>query len=301
MAENNHLPQSISVSDIHFAFLVLLAKTNNITLEEQLSRIISPSIQAVIVCHTTDPGEKPAAATLPDCPCENGSCDKCGPHPSETGDEGAQTDAEDLVPCGGVEIPGVCETCEAVDDCKTRDPKAGCITAIMEKQPEPLRCRELSTIGHCQINGDCSRKTAEERAAVGCHVEIEIPKKPLTRKKPEKPAEEKKVVEKEETHCCDTCKGGHENPDVITMDCPDYSDVSSGKINGAKLREDTRRLGCKFWSAPGSPSKIPNVWGWCVARGCKSISSVDGICTTTGQKVKDMTYCPTQHLIGEKP
>ena len=100
---------------------------------------------------------------------------------------------------------------------------------------------------------------------------------------------------------CDTCKGGIFDGTVMaSMDCPDYPGVSSGEIDGEKLRELTRRLGCTFWSAPGSEPKIPNVWGYCVGeRSCKSISSVDGVCTKTGQKITDMTYCPTQHLIRE--
>jgi hypothetical protein len=46
--------------------------------------------------------------------------------------------------------------------------------------------------------------------------------------------------------------------------------------------------------------KIPNI-SWCTQRGCKSLSWEDGICTTTGKKIKEQTYCPTKHLIGKEP
>jgi len=51
----------------------------------------------------------------------------------------------------------------------------------------------------------------------------------------------------------------------------------------------------------GINKKIPNIT-WCSTdRNCKSLSWEDGICTTTGKKVKEMTYCPTQHLVGKQP
>jgi 16S rRNA G966 N2-methylase RsmD len=140
-----------------------------------------------------------------------------------------------------------CKGCHNFEDCKTHDPRAGCLDTVKAIQ------------------------------------------------------EAQKDRDQKETRCCDTCKGG-KNPGVINMDCPDYSDVSNGTIDQEQLRASTRRLGCTFWMAPGSPEKIPNVWGYCVGkRGCTSISTEDGICSKTGQKVKDMTYCPTQHLVGNQP
>ena len=161
-----------------------------------------------------------------------------------------------------VELHAACLNCEARAHCETHDPKAGCVTVALEKQPAP--------------------------------------KKPRTPKKSKKPVEEKQAAA-QDPHCCDTCIGGYSNSEAITMDCPDYPDVSNGTIDQEQLRATTRRLGCTFWAAPGTPPKIPN-WAWCVGtRSCKSLSSVDGICTKTGQKLKEMTYCPTQHLIGEQP
>jgi hypothetical protein len=124
---------------------------------------------------------------------------------------------------------------------------------------------------------------------------------PIKKERKAKPKPTAEAPAATETQCCDNCIGGYDNPEVITMDCPDYPDVSNGTIDQEQLRATTRRLGCTFWAAPGTPPKIPN-WAWCVGtRSCKSLSSVDGICTKTGKKLKEMTYCPTQHLIGEQP
>jgi 16S rRNA G966 N2-methylase RsmD len=47
--------------------------------------------------------------------------------------------------------------------------------------------------------------------------------------------------------------------------------------------------------------KIPNIT-WCsTIRNCPSVDWEGGICTKTGNLVKDQTYCPTEHLIGKEP
>lgn len=52
------------------------------------------------------------------------------------------------------------------------------------KKPAIALCEELSEVGTCKIKGDCSKKTPEARAAVGCKVSEGLPK-PDPKKKPD--------------------------------------------------------------------------------------------------------------------
>ena len=173
------------------------------------------------------------------------------------------------------------------------DPKTHAI-AIRELQQQPV---DLQAFGIEAPAAECQREPAEPVMDSSKQAEIEICKVAKTRKPSEEAVE---GARENAVKNCDTCKGGIFKGDVtVSMDCPDYPGVLSGEIDGEKLRELTRRLGCTFWSAPGSEPKIPN-WAWCVGtRNCKSMSSTDGVCTVTGQKIEGMTYCPTQHLIRE--
>jgi hypothetical protein len=44
--------------------------------------------------------------------------------------------------------------------------------------------------------------------------------------------------------------------------------------------------------------KIPSI-AWCQHRSCQEFDHTSFICITTGKKIEEMTYCPTQHLVDE--
>jgi len=45
--------------------------------------------------------------------------------------------------------------------------------------------------------------------------------------------------------------------------------------------------------------KIPSI-SWCQRRSCQEFDHESFICITTGKKIEEMTYCPTQHLVDDE-
>jgi hypothetical protein len=45
--------------------------------------------------------------------------------------------------------------------------------------------------------------------------------------------------------------------------------------------------------------KIPSI-AWCQHRSCQEFDHTSFICITTGKKIEEMTYCPTQHLVDDE-
>jgi hypothetical protein len=153
-----------------------------------------------------------------------------------------------------VELHAACLDCEGRDDCRTHDPKAGCldtVKAIQEAQKE----RDHGTGGGPQ---------------------------PFVQ------------------HCCGTC-GHHKGRKTFHETCPRLGELlfKGGTQSAKVLMEETQREQCEVWISKAE--RIPNIT-WCsTIRNCPALDWGSGICTTTGKKLVNQNYCPTQHLIGKPP
>ena len=174
---------------------------------------------------------------------------------------------------------------ESVPEQKDTSRQAGIGDSVFESQPV-----KKPSLGVC-AQGSCGDLDWEDQSCLAAGKPIaDLDQCP-------------KTIKKEPPKNCDTCKAGIFKGDTkISMDCPFYPEIQSGNIDAEGLREDTKKSECGHWSAPGSPEKIPNVWGYCVGtRNCKNISTEDGVCTKTGMKVREMTYCPAAYKDGPQP
>jgi len=99
---------------------------------------------------------------------------------------------------------------------------------------------------------------------------------------------------------CGTC-GHHKGRKTFHETCPRLGELlfKGGDKSAKVLMEETARTKCEAWISKAD--KIPNIT-WCsTIRNCPSLDWEGGICTKTGKKLTEQNYCPTQHLIGEKP
>jgi hypothetical protein len=107
---------------------------------------------------------------------------------------------------------------------------------------------------------------------------------------------------------CNPCPDGVIRCGIGGKNCPfsknPFDDLALCPMqNPRRVRQILRERPLKFVNVKDPVEegpKIPYI-GWCTQRGCQELSWEDGTCIKTGQKIKEMTYCPTQHLIGEKP
>jgi len=103
-----------------------------------------------------------------------------------------------------------------------------------------------------------------------------------------------------QTGTCGTC-GHHKGRKTFHESCPRLGELlfKGGTKSAKVLMEETARDPCEHWISKAE--RIPNIT-WCsTIRNCPALSWEDGICTKTGKKLTDQNYCPTQHLIEEKP
>ncbi|MDP3564919.1 MAG: hypothetical protein Q8R70_10565, partial [Methanoregula sp.] len=78
------------------------------------------------------------------------------------------------------------------------------------------------------------------------------------------------------------------------LDCDDLNLCKSHDPHAGCYRALATRLIEQETQQP-KEEKIPHI-GWCSARACQELDWEGGICITTGKKIKEQTYCPTQHL-----
>jgi len=153
-----------------------------------------------------------------------------------------------------VELHAACLECEGREDCRTHDPRAGCLDTVKAIQ-QAQKDRD-----HCTGGGP-------------------------------QPVQE---------GCCGTC-GHHRGRKSFHESCPRLDELvfKKGPKSAKVLMEETQREKCEHWISKAE--RIPNIT-WCsTIRNCPSLDWEGGICTTTGKKLTDQNYCPTQHLIGEQP
>ncbi len=163
-----------------------------------------------------------------------------------------------------VEVVSACLDCQALDKCKSHDPHAGC----MNELAETVAPGYPTSIGG-PICKTCGWPETQE---------------------PEPYIQ----------HCCGTC-GHHKGRKTFHETCPRLGELlfKGGTRSAKVLMEETQRENCEGWISKAE--RIPNVT-WCsTIRNCPSLDWEGGICTKTGKKLTDQTYCPTQHQVGEKP
>ncbi len=242
-----------------------------------------------------------------------------------------------------VELHSACLECEGRDDCRTHDPKGGCLNAVKaiqeaarerdESPPWPIR-GSCNNCQHSAVNvimdscprlengvladdlyGETETKPCEfwgERE--GPNGKWLIGKKPALARsdgpyqKDEPPVkrhksnwggksrakqmEEEAGKEQDLPGQCTSC-GHHKTLRTFYPSCPRLPDLlfKGGALSADQLMAETLADGCEHWI------RIPCSTYCSTVRDCKSLSWEDGVCTTTGKKVADMTYCPTQHLV----
>lgn len=69
---------------------------------------------------------------------------------------------DELEPCTGIEIPGICDDCEALDSCESRGPHAGCLNEEILRDLKDLHCasEEKTAFGDCEkcgLRDECSK------------------------------------------------------------------------------------------------------------------------------------------------
>jgi len=151
-----------------------------------------------------------------------------------------------------VELHAACLECEGRDDCRTHDPRAGCLDTIKAIQE--------------------ARKERDHGTGGGPQDYVQ--------------------------HCCGTC-GHHKGRKTFHDSCPRLGELlfKGGTKSAKVLMEETQGEQCDAWLSKAE--RIPNIT-WCsTIRNCPALDWESGICTTTGKKLTDQNYCPTQHLIGE--
>jgi len=106
---------------------------------------------------------------------------------------------------------------------------------------------------------------------------------------------------------CFPCPDGVIRCGIGDKDCPfakePFSQLALCPMqNPRRVRQILRERPLKFVNvkdAVKTEEKIPYL-GWCNARGCMELDPESHTCITTGKKIEEMTYCPTQHLIGKE-
>jgi hypothetical protein len=96
------------------------------------------------------------------------------------------------------------------------------------------RCSSMNEVGTCMIHGDCSRKTPEERAAIGCSETEGLPKVKKTR-----------ITGK----CCENNCAGYSGG-IITRRCPFFKKVIDGDLTVEDLLMAKRRDKCSSYEKP---------------------------------------------------
>jgi len=185
-------------------------------------------------------------------------------------------------------IKNLCDGCEAKDRCLRHEPHEGCLQEFLdfEKAIDEARPVELpAACLECEGRDEC--ETHDPHA--GCLDEVNDKNLPDT-------DSSQPYVQ----HCCGTC-GHHKGRKTFHESCPRLGELlfKGGTKSAKVLMEETQRESCEHWIS--KTERIPNIT-WCsTIRGCVALDWEGGICTTTGKKLADQNYCPTQHLIGEQP
>lgn len=101
---------------------------------------------------------------------------------------------------------------------------------------------------------------------------------------------EKAVDEAKEDRERNLCRSFDEEKEK----CIVFKNNCNGHAVGHDDKDREVRYGC--YQSPTIPSIA-----WCQHRGCQEFDHESFICITTGKKIEEQTYCPTQHLIGKQP
>jgi hypothetical protein len=198
-----------------------------------------------------------------------------------------------------VELVSPCLVCEAMARCMRHDPHAGCLNEFkdFEKCIEDARADEpkkekIPNAVWCESR-ECDRFDLKAETCTTGSMSLPIAGMHYC------PVEKEKTNAPFIQHCCGTC-GHHKGRKTFHESCPRLGELlfKGGTKSAKVLMEETQREQCEVWISKAE--RIPNIT-WCsTIRNCPALDWESGICTTTGKKLTDQNYCPTQHLIGKQ-
>lgn len=153
------------------------------------------------------------------------------------------------------EEPEACRECEASEHCRTHDPRAGCITAAMEKQPPEKKVARESCVGCMHHNCGPDKKPG----GPCLHPEEGIPgfyNRPMREcytKKPRKNARPPDAgtgggPQPIQKGTCGTC-GHHKGRKTFHESCPRLGELlfKGGTKSAKVLMQETERESCGHW------------------------------------------------------